>query len=257
MEIIIEKSELKASELAAQSLARLIQLKPTMVLGLASGDSPKLLYRELARLEAGGLDLSQITCFSLDEYLGLGSEDPDSYAAYYRTHFFSLLKKPPEKIILPNGLCVDIGKHCCEYEGALKKSGGVDCQILGVGRDGHIGFNEPGSSLASRTRIKTLTPETLKANRKHFRSKKPPKHVLTMGIATILEARRCLVLAFGSKKANAVSKFAEGPVSAFVPASALQLHPQVQVYLDLPAAQKLKRKNYYRYVFENKPAWQK
>ncbi len=254
MEIIIQKSQKAASVIAADSVSELIQKNPDAVIGLSSGDSPRLLYQELVRREQSGeLDLSRVSCFALDEYLGLGPENQESYAHYYEKNLFSLLRRRPKNIRLLNGLCKDVGEECCRYEGEIEKAGGIDLQILGIGRDGHIAFNEPGSSLASRTRIKTLTPTTLRQNRKHFAGKSQPQHAITMGVGTILDARRCLLLAFGAGKAGIVRSFVEGPITASVPASALQLHPLVHVYLDSAASAKLKRHSYYQYVFENKP----
>ena len=148
--------------------------------------------------------------------------------------------------------------HCTAYEKAIAAAGGLDVQILGIGGDGHIGFNEPTSSLASRTRIKTLTERTRRDNAPHFGGEdKVPRHVITMGVGTIMESRMCLLLAFGAKKADAVARMVEGPVTAMVPASALQMHPDVKVLVDEEAASKLTRRDYYRTVFDGKPVWQR
>ncbi len=229
------------------------------MIGLASGESPKKLYEILVQAEnLGEVDFSAATFFSLDEYVGLGAADSSSYAHYFETHFFKKLKKRPQKIFGPDGLAKDIPAFCIWYEKQIKACGGIDLQILGIGKDGHLAFNEPTSSLGSRTRIKTLTPETLRANQKNLKSlKHKPKHAITMGIATIMESRNCLLLAFSEKKAKAIHGMVEGPLSASLPASILQMHSKTQVFLDSAAAKFLKRKAYYQFVYDNKPEWQR
>ena len=166
-----------------------------------------------------------MTTFNLDEYVGLGPEHPQSYACFMREHFFSKVNIAPERIHIPDGLARDIPAHCEAYEAAIREAGGIDLQLLGIGSDGHIGFNEPSSSLGSRTRLKTLTERTIRDNARFFPSpEEVPRHVITMGVGTIFDARRCMVLAFGEKKAAAVAGMVEGPVTAEVPASALQFH---------------------------------
>jgi len=164
----------------------------------------------------------------------------------------------PERIHIPNGLAPDLPGHCGAYEAAIREAGGIDLQLLGIGSDGHIGFNEPSSSLGSRTRLKTLTEQTIRDNARFFASPaEVPRHVITMGVGTILDARRCLVLAFGERKAKAVADMVEGAVTADVPASALQFHPSSTLLVDEAAAGRLKRAHYYRWVYANKPDWQR
>ncbi|MFW5997155.1 MAG: glucosamine-6-phosphate deaminase [Lentisphaeria bacterium] len=258
MEIIIQKEAQSASWLAAQYVAAKIRQKPDIVLGLATGNTPKRLYRALIRLhQEEGLDFSRVTTFNLDEYVGLEPDHPASYNRYMHDNFFRYINIEPSRINIPSGTAADIPAHCTRYEQRIKESGGIDVQILGIGGDGHIGFNEPSSSLASQTRIKTLTEETVADNSRFFPSPADvPKHVITMGIKTILESRACLMLAFGEKKAWALKQTVEGPVSASVPASALQWHPSVKVICDEAAASSLKRTDYYRWVYDNKPQWQ-
>ena len=260
MEIIITPDPASASKEAARFIAALLRKKPGAVLGLATGGTPLLLYRELIRMHREeGLDFSRCTTFNLDEYVGLGPEHPASYRRFMQEHLFAALNIPPERIRIPDGLAVDIPAHCAAYEQAIVEAGGIDAQILGLGADGHIGFNEPTSSLGSRTRLKTLTERTREDNARFFASpgEEVPHHVITMGIGTILEARSLVLLAFGEAKAEAVAALAEGPITALVPASALQMHPVVKVLLDEPAASRLKRRDYYRQVFAHKPAWQR
>ena len=259
MEIIITPDPASASKEAARFLAALLRKKPTAVLGLATGGTPLLLYRELIRMHRmEGLDFSRCSTFNLDEYVGLGPEHPASYRRFMQEHLFASLNVPPERIRIPDGLAPDIPAHCAAYEQTIAEAGGIDVQILGLGRDGHIGFNEPTSSLGSRTRLKTLTARTREDNARFFASpSEVPHHVITMGIGTIMEARDLVLLAFGEAKADAVAAMVEGPLTAMVPASALQMHPVVKVLLDESAASRLKRRDYYRQVFEHKPAWQR
>jgi glucosamine-6-phosphate deaminase len=258
MEIILQKDAVSASRVAARLIARLVQEKPDAVLGLATGSTPLALYNELIRLhQEEGLDFSRVTTFNLDEYIGLGAEHPQSYHHYMQENFFSQVKVSPERIHIPDGLTQDVPGFCAAYEEQIREAGGIDLQILGIGSDGHVGFNEPTSSLASRTRIKTLTPETLADNARFFaKSEDQPHHVITMGIGTILDSRQVVMLAFGEKKAEAVTAMVEGPITANLPASALQFHTRTHVFLDEGAGRDLKRKDYYRWVYENKPDWQ-
>jgi glucosamine-6-phosphate deaminase len=259
VEVIITSSPGEASGFAARIAAALIRSKPRAVLGLATGSTPLGFYDELAAMRARGeINLSEIATFNLDEYVGLGPDHPQSYARFMHEHFFSRVNMAPWRVHMPDGLAPDIAAHCKAYELAIVEAGGIDLQLLGLGSDGHIGFNEPGSSLGSRTRIKTLTEQTIRDNARFFASPaEVPRHVITMGVGTILEARRCLVLAFGERKAAAVAAMAEGPVTADVPASALQFHRSCSLLVDEAAAAKLKRADYYRWVYANKPDWQR
>jgi glucosamine-6-phosphate deaminase len=259
VEVIIAPSAGEASAEAARIVAALVRAKPAAVLGLATGSTPLRFYEELAAMHArDGLDFSRVTTFNLDEYVGLAPGHPQSYAFYMREHFFSRVNISPPCIHMPDGLAPDLPAHCEAYEAAIREAGGIDLQLLGIGSEGHIGFNEPSSSLGSRTRLKTLTEQTIRDNARFFASStEVPRHVITMGVGTILDARRCLVLAFGESKAKAVADMVEGPVTADVPASALQFHASCTLLVDEPAAACLKRAGYYRWVYANKPDWQR
>jgi glucosamine-6-phosphate deaminase len=254
MEIIIQATAEAATELAAGMIARQLREKPDSVLGLATGSTPLRLYQMLAGMK---LDWSRATTFNLDEYTCLPREHPQSYHSFMWENLFRHVNIRPENIHIPDGNAPDIPAFCAAYEDRIRAAGGIDIQILGIGTDGHIGFNEPTSSLASRTRIKTLTPQTRRDNARFFGGEEQvPFHVITMGIGTIMEARANLLLAFGENKASAVAGMVEGPITANNPASVLQLHPVAKVFLDEPAASKLQRADYYRWVHDNKPAWQ-
>lgn len=258
MEVIIQPSALEAAQLAARIIARLVRRKPRAVLGLAAGATPLAIYAELVRLQRQGeLDLRGVTAFVLDEFVGLGENHPRSFHRYMKEHLFDPIGLPRAQIHVPPALAGDMPAACRDYEASIAAAGGIDLQLLGIGRDGHIGFNEPTSSLASRTRIKTLAPGTVAAQQAAFGSDPAPLHAVTMGIGTILDARHCVLVATGRHKADAVARAVEGPVSAMVPASALQLHPQTTVILDEQAAANLALQGYYRDVFAHKPDWQK
>jgi glucosamine-6-phosphate deaminase len=259
MEIIIQPTADDASMLAARHIARIVRDKPEAVLGLATGSTPLAMYRELVRMhQQQGLDFSGVTTFNLDEYVGLPAEHPASYHAFMREHFFSQVNVRPERVHIPDGLASHIPAFCRKYEEAIRAAGGIDIQVLGIGSDGHIGFNEPSSSLASRTRIKTLTAETRRDNAEAFGSAdKVPFHVITMGVGTIMDARQVFILAFGEKKADAIAAAVEGPITAMNPASILQMHPEAKCLIDEGAAKKLSRTEYYRWVYDRKPEWQK
>ncbi len=259
MEVIIQPDPAAVAKLAARHFQRQLARKPESVLGLATGSTPLGLYRELIALyQSGEIDFARATSFNLDEYLGLGPEHPQSYAYFMREHLFRHINLPPERAHLPSGLARDFDAEAAGYEAAMRAGGGLDLQLLGVGANGHIGFNEPTSSLASRTRIKTLAPQTIADNARFFgEAEAVPRHVITMGIGTIMEARHCLVLATGTAKAQAVGEMVEGPLTANCPASVMQLHPHCTLVLDEAAAGALQRVEYYRWVFENKPQWQR
>jgi len=259
MEVIIQPDPHAVAIEAAKLIANLVHSKPNAVLGLATGGTPVLLYKELVRMHREEkLDFSRVTTFNLDEYVGLGPDHPQSYAHYMQHNLFRHINVRKSAVHIPNGLAQNIPRECQNYETAVQAAGGIDLQVLGVGVDGHIGFNEPASSLASRTRIKTLTERTLQQNARYFPdTREMPHHVLTMGVATIMEARHCLLLATGAPKSAIVAQFIEGPLTAMVPASILQMHPRATVILDEAAAANLRRQSYYRWVYENKPPWQK
>jgi len=254
MEIIIQPTPEAATKVAARIIARLLREKPNAVLGLATGSTPLLLYRELIALK---LDWSKVTTFNLDEYVGLPREHPQSYHSFMWENLFRHVNIAKKNVHIPDGNTKDIPKFCAKYEKLIRQAGGIDLQVLGIGTDGHIGFNEPTSSLASRTRIKTLTQQTRTDNARFFGSEdQVPHHVITMGIGTIMEARQNLLLAFGPKKARAIAEAVEGPINSINPASVLQMHPVTKVCLDQQAATQLDRADYYRWVYDNKPGWQ-
>lgn len=258
MEVVILESPGEVSRLAARMVARLVRSKPRAVLGLATGETPVGMYGELVRMHREeGLDFSRVTTFNLDEYVGLDPAHPASYHAYMEQHFFSGVNLERRGIHLPDGRTGDVAEECRAYEAAILEAGGIDLQVLGLGRDAHIGFNEPTSSLGSRTRMKTLDDDTVEANARFFGAGEVvPRHVITMGIQTITEARHCLVMACGRAKAPAVARMIEGPVMSMAPASVLQMHPRVTVLLDGAAADGLAMRAYFENVYRNKPAWQ-
>ena len=255
MEIIIQPTPEAASAIAARMIARLLREKSDAVLGLATGSTPLLLYRELVRRK---LDWSRVTTFNLDEYVGLAPDHPASYHCFMWENLFRQVNIAESNVHIPDGLAGDIPGFCQRYEEQIRAAGGIDWQLLGIGTDGHIGFNEPTSSLASRTRIKTLTQQTRADNARFFGGETAvPQHVITMGIGTIMEARQVVLMAFGQDKARAVAEAVEGPITAMNPASILQLHPVARIVLDEPAATLLRKADYYRWVYDNKPDWQK
>jgi glucosamine-6-phosphate deaminase len=260
MEIIIQEFPDTASKLLARRIASLVSSKPDAVLGLATGSTPLFLYQELIRIHREeGLDFSRVRTFNLDEYLGLSPSHPQSYHHFMWKNFFNFVNVNPARVHFPSGQVTgeNIEIFCANYEAEIAHSGGIDLQVLGIGSDGHIGFNEAGSSLASRTRLKTLTRRTIEDNARFFGSpEEVPHHVITMGVGTIMEAREITLLAFGEGKADAIVGAVEGPITASNPASILQMHPKVKVYLDEAAASKLARRDYYRWVFDQKPPWQ-
>ena len=258
MEVVILPSSEAVCARVAGLVAQLLADKPHAVLGLPTGATPQRLYAELARLHRDeGLSFARATTFNLDEYVGLPAEHPGSFRHYMQQHFFRHVDLPPGNAHLPNGLAADVPASCAAYEENIAAAGGLDLVVLGIGEDGHIAFNEPTSSLASRTRIKTLSQRTRAANQAAFGAEPVPGHVITMGIATILSARRCVLMATGANKAAAVARMVEGPLTAFVPASALQLHPLATVLCDEAAAASLTFTAYYRQVQAAKPPWQR
>lgn len=258
MEVIIQKSAEEASAVGARIVAKLIESKPDAVLGLATGGTPLRLYRELIKKhQEQGLDFSKVTTFNLDEYVGLGADHYASYNLFMRENLFNEINVPEENVHIPDGLTKSLAEHCAAYEQAIKDAGGIDLQVLGIGSDGHLGFNEPTSSFSSHTRIKTLDEQTVDDNRRFFKDgEEPPRHVITMGLGSIMDARTCLLFAFGENKADAVAQMIEGPVSAMMPATVLQFHRDARIILDEAAASKLKKADYYNWVYSNKPEWQ-
>ncbi|MBT9583995.1 glucosamine-6-phosphate deaminase [bacterium] len=259
MEVIILSSPEAVSQMGGRILAHQIARCPASVLGLATGQTMVGVYRYLVEQHCQrGLDFSALHSFNLDEYVGLGPSHPCSYHSYMAQQLFNHINIERENTHIPDGLCSDVMAHCREYEQAITAAGGIDLQLLGLGDDGHIGFNEPSSSLSSRMRIKTLTPMTRRVNRREFPpGESTPLHVLTLGVANIMEARHCLLLAFGANKAPAVQTMVEGPINAMCPASVLQQHPHCTLVIDEAAGAFLQLADYFRFVYEHKPAWQR
>ncbi len=258
MEVVIAPGA-ELARLAADAVERLLTARPDAVLGLATGSSPLAVYDELARRHAErGLSFARARAFLLDEYVGLPADHPERYRNVIDAELVARVDLRPEAVHGPDGLADDLPAACAAYEAAIVEAGGVDLQILGIGTDGHVAFNEPGSSLASRTRIKTLTRQTREDNARFFDDdvERVPTHCLTQGLATISAARHLVLLAQGRHKAEAVHQLVEGPVSALWPATVLQLHPHVTVLVDDAAASRLQLAHYYRETYAAKPAWQ-
>jgi glucosamine-6-phosphate deaminase len=247
MRVIVERNPETASRTAAQFVARLVRSRPTCVLGLATGSTPLGMYQELIRMHREeGLDFSRVVSFNLDEYVGLSPTHPQSYRYFMQRNLFDHINIDVRNTHVPDGRALDFEAYCEQYEKTIEDEGGIDLQVLGIGSDGHIAFNEPGSSLGSRTRLKSLTAETIRDNARFFGSEaEVPRLAITMGVGTILESRHCLLLACGQAKARAIRETVEGPVTAQVTASALQLHRDVTAVIDEEAAQLLERREYY------------
>ena len=255
MEVVICADCEEMSKAAADAVAAVVKAKPDAVLGLATGSTPLGLYRELIRMHQDErLDFSGVTTFNLDEYVGLGGEHEQSYRYFMNENLFKDINVPPGSTHVPSGTAEDYSLFCPEYERQIRDAGGIDIQVLGIGGDGHIAFNEPGTSLASRTGIVTLTEQTIEDNARFFEKKEDvPIFAVTMGVGTILEARRLILLANKASKADAVAAAVEGPVCSMCTASALQLHPDATVFLDRASAGKLKMREYYEWIQAKKP----
>ncbi|MEU3048371.1 MULTISPECIES: glucosamine-6-phosphate deaminase [unclassified Streptomyces] len=259
MEVVIVPDSAAGGELIAEAMADLLRRKPDALLGVATGSTPLPVYQALAaKVRTGQVDASGARVCQLDEYVGLPAGHPESYRSVVLREVVEPLGLDREAFMGPDGTAEDVPAACRTYDRALAEAGGVDLQLLGIGTDGHIGFNEPCSSLASRTRIKTLTEQTRVDNARFFDGdiEQVPHHVITQGIGTILEARHLVLLATGEAKADAVALAVEGPLSALVPASALQLHPHATVVVDEAAASRLKLGDYFRATYAAKPPWQ-
>lgn len=250
MEIVICKDAQAVGKVAADRVIAGLEGLQTPVIGLATGSSPLALYGELARrVEAGVVDFSHGLGFALDEYVGIPLEHPESYQSVINRVVVGPLRMDPARVRVPDGLAADLQAAADEYDEAIELAGGVDVQILGIGSNGHIGFNEPFSSFSSRTRVKTLTPQTREDNARFFDSiDLVPTHCLTQGLGTIMDSRTALMVATGENKADAIAAMVEGPVSAACPASILQFHPRAVVIIDEAAASKLSHIDYFRHV---------
>lgn len=257
MEVIICPSPQHASNLVAELIADTIRALPAPVIGLATGRSPEGVYERLRWLHHNrALNFSHVTTFNLDEYVGIPATHPQSFRSTMQRALFDHVNIDPARTFFPDGAASDLTAACTHYEQQIRACGGIDLQLLGIGLNGHLAFNEPLSSLTSRTRVKALTPETRAQNSAGFSSpEQVPLRAATMGVATILESRWCILLALGAAKASIVQQAVEGPLRALVTASALQLHPRCTVVVDEAAAALLERQAYYRWVSAHEPEW--
>lgn len=243
MEVIVKDNYEAVSALAAHMIADVVRGNPDCVLGLATGSTPLSTYKELIRMHREEeLDFSLVTTFNLDEYVGLRPGHQQAYQFFMKEEFFKHINIHQENTHIPDGLADDLVAECQTYEEKIKRAGGIDVQLLGIGSNGHIAFNEPGSSLGSRTRIKTLDERTIRDNARFFDSPaEVPRYALTMGIGTIMDARQLILLANSKTKTDAIAKTVEGPITAMVPATIVQLHPTATIITDKAAARKLTR----------------
>lgn len=259
MQVVIQPTTEAAVELTARIIAAAVRETPRLVLGLATGGTMEAVYARLAALhQIEGLDFSQCRTFNLDEYAGLPAKHPSSYRYYMDHHLFSKVNIDPRNTHLPNGAATDLDAECRKYEELILRAGGIDLQLLGIGRTGHIGFNEPLSALNSRTHVEWLTPATREQNAPYFSDPgQMPRRAITMGVGTIQDCRRCLLLATGAGKAGIISRAVEGPVTSMVTASALQFHADCTVVVDAAAAAQLQRQDCYEDKFKNDPKWKR
>ena len=241
MEVLIFETYEDMSKYAARMIAERIKAKPNLVLGLATGSTPVGTYQELIRLhKEEGLDFSQVVTFNLDEYLGLPGDHEQSYRYFMDTNLFNHININKANTHVPDGTAEDPEAFCRQYEEAIKAAGGIDFQVLGIGANGHIAFNEPGSPRDSRTRVVDLDEQTIKDNSRFFASiDEVPRQAISMGMATILEAKEIILLANKANKADAIAKSVEGPMTEQVPASLLQEHPKTTFLVEKEAASKL------------------
>jgi glucosamine-6-phosphate deaminase len=255
MRIVISEQYDEMSRIGAQIVARTINAKPNAVLGLATGSTPLGLYRELVRMhQEDGLDFSRVTTFNLDEYVGLSRDHAQSYHYFMHENLFRHLNIPEPNIHIPSGTTDNYSAFCEWYEERIEEVGGIDLQLLGIGADGHIAFNEPTSSLGSRTRIKTLAPQTIQDNARFFEKPEDvPIYAITMGVGTIMDARNVLMVINGRHKSAAAAAAIEGPVTSMCTASALQMHPHCTVLLDREATRSLTMLDYYEFVQQHNP----
>ncbi len=259
MEVIIVRKPEDAAPIVADAYSKLLAAKPDAVLGLATGSTPLPVYQELIRRHhEEGLSFAHARAFNLDEYVGLPAGHPELYRTFIEREFTGQVDFGPDAVHGPDGLAEDLEQAGRDYDQSIKDVGGIDIQILGIGSDGHLAFNMPGSSLVSRTRLKTLTTKTREDNARFFDGDitAVPRHCLTQGLGTIMESRHAIMLGFGKNKAQAVAEAVEGGVSAHWPASILQMHPHATVVVDEDAADQLVLARYYVNTFEGKPDWQ-
>ncbi len=257
MEVIIQPSADAAAEFTARIIAGEVRRRPATTLGLATGCTMEAVYAALVRLyREERLDFSACRTFNLDEYVGLRSDDPNSYRTYMNRHLFDKVNILPANTHLPDGMANDLDAECAKYERLIAAAGGIDLQLLGIGWTGHLGFNEPLTALRSRTHATILSPVTREQNAPLFETPdQMPRRGITVGVGTILDSRRCLLLATGEDKAEIVARAIEGPLTSMIAASALQLHADCVVILDVDASARLTGSQYYRWAFENEPKW--
>jgi glucosamine-6-phosphate deaminase len=258
MEVIIRPTADVAARLVATLVASSVRANPRLVLGLATGRTMERVYALLAQeYRDAGLSFRDVRTFNLDEYVGLPAHSPDSYRHYMDDKFFRHIDIDNALTQLPDGRAADLDGECADYERRIESAGGIDLQLLGIGAVGHIGFNEPLSALFSRTRVKALSPVTIAQNAVMFGGDpaRVPRRAITMGVGTILNCRRCILLATGEEKAEIIAKAVEGPVTSMISASALQLHAHCTVVVDEAASSRLTQQEYYRWIFENEPEW--
>lgn len=240
--LTIVRDATECAKLVADLIESIVAANPEAVLALPTGRTPLPLYNELAtRCEARRIDFEQVRTFNLDEWVGISPDAPGSYAAFMAEHLISRVNLKPEHCHIPNSLAPDPVVECARYEQLIREAGGIDLAILGIGHNGHIGFNEPGTPFTARTHVARVTPETRESNRWSFPTEDVPTLALTVGIATILDARRIVLLATGADKAEMLARALHGPVGPAVPASALRLHPDVRIVADAAAARLLDR----------------
>ncbi len=243
MKVIIAKNYEEMSKIAAKEMAKLLYVKPNAVLGLATGSTPEGVYKELIELnKEHKIDFSKVTSYNLDEYKGLKGEHPQSYRYFMNTNLFNHVNIDKSRTHVPNGVAEDFEKECAEYDKAVENAGGIDLQLLGIGINGHIGFNEPSDFLNLNTHVTDLTEDTIKANSRFFdHIDEVPTQAVTMGLGSIMKAKKIILLASGEKKAEIISKLVEDKISTRVPASMLQVHPNVLVIVDEEAGSLLKK----------------
>ena len=258
MEVVIRPTADAAADLVARVIAQEMRGNPRLVMGLATGNTMESVYARLVQMHTeSGLDFSGCRTFNLDEYVGLSSNHVNSYRHYMNHHLFLQVNINLQNTHLPDGMAVDLVAECATYERLITANGGIDLQLLGIGQNGHLGFNEPLSALRSRTRVKILSPVTRAQNAPLFpRPELVPHRAITVGVATILDCRRCILLATGEEKAAIVAAAVEGPLTSMISASALQLHPECTLILDEAAGSRLKESDYYHWIFENQPEWE-
>lgn len=258
MEVVVRTNAEAATDLAARVIARALRDNPRLVMGLATGRTMEPVYARLVKMHReAGLDFSAGHTFNLDEYVGLPGNHRNSYRHYMNHHLFQQVNIDLRNTHAPNGATDDLKTECANYEKLITKCGGIDLQLLGIGLNGHLGFNEPLSAFNSRTRVIVLSPATREQNARLFPSPdQVPHRAITMGVGTILDCRRCLLLATGEDKAAMVAKAIEGPITSMISATALQFHRECTFILDEAAASQLKESDYYQWIFENQPEWE-